>query len=146
MRQATKVAIFASGEINESFALSQMAPLMARMDRCLTSLQRYWNIDAAGGVTLRTRAVGNAAQYFADGDYPEAAAREGAVGVVGFALLIDESGKVVDCTLTETSNVAMLDAETCAVLTARAKFTPAIGADGKPAKDAFAGRISWRLP
>jgi len=67
------------------------------------------------------------------------------MGSVAFVLLIDEEGKVADCTVTETSGVASLDAQSCAIVKERAKFKPATGLDGKPSKSSYFQRISWRL-
>ncbi len=121
---------------------------MIQIDRCLADLQQHWNIneDAKAKLRSRARSVKSLAAYFSDDDYPAMAVRKEETGTVEIALLIDETGKVADCTVTATSNVAALDAQSCALLTARAKFVPAVGADGKPAKDAFLNRIRWVMP
>ena len=62
-----------------------------------------------------------------------------------FVLLIDETGRVADCTVIETSGVASLDAQTCGAVKLQARFKPAIGLDGKPAKDGVVQRVSWIL-
>ena len=67
------------------------------------------------------------------------------MGAVSLALLIDEQGKVADCTVTQTSGVAALDAQSCAIIKERGKFSPAIGHDGKPAKSSWLQRINWAL-
>ena len=41
-------------------------------------------------------------------------------------ILIDEFGKVADCTVTQTSGAASIDAQSCAVIRERGKFRPAI--------------------
>ena len=66
-------------------------------------------------------------------------------GTVSFALLIDEAGKVADCTVIKTSGIAALDAQSCFVVKERAHFTPAIGADGRPAKDARTASVTWLM-
>ena len=60
--------------------------------------------------------------------------------------MIQENGRVADCTIVETSGVPVLDTQVCAMLTVRAKFEPARGRDGKPAKDSFTGGVIWRMP
>lgn len=45
----------------------------------------------------------------------------------------------------ETSGVAALDAESCGLIKARAQFVPAVGQDGKAAKDATTGQITRRI-
>jgi TonB family protein len=71
--------------------------------------------------------------------------KRGDGGTVTIALLVDESGKVADCSVIQTSGVAVLDAQTCAVMNVRAKFTPGVGENGKPKKIAFVQRITWRV-
>jgi hypothetical protein len=48
--------------------------------------------------------------------------------------------------VTQTSGVAALDGQSCAKFSERARFEPAIGVDGKPAKDGHRTRIRWNLP
>jgi TonB family protein len=146
MRRATKLSIEAPGEIDESFALTQMPSLMVEVDRCLADLERVWNVGHAAKAGLRTRATANLAKYFSSSDYPDTAVRSGEGGTVEFALLIDETGKVADCMVTATSHVPVLDAQSCAVVIERARFVPAVGADGKPAKDAVINRVRWVMP
>ena len=82
---------------------------------------------------------------FSSDDYPGIAVFNDQMGAVSLVLLIDEQGKVADCTVTQTSGVAALDAQSCAVIKERGKFSPAIGQDGKPAKSSWLQRINWRL-
>lgn len=144
MRRAKVVSIRAAGELDESFALEQIAPLMKEIDRCVVGLQEYWNIGEANNGRFKERARANLASYFSGYDYPGAALNRGETGIVAFTLLIDEKGKVADCTLVETSGVASLDAQTCAILITRAQFKPAVGTNGKPAKDSVIGRVRWK--
>ena len=146
IRGAKSLSIRSSG-LSETFSVSQIEALLKVMDQCVTDLRRVWNVSSDDGETsaLAKRATGNLAKLFSDEDYPGVAIIEGASGVVRFVILIDESGKVADCTVVETSGVAVLDTQSCAVLRARGKFDPGAGADGKPAKDVQVSKISWRL-
>ena len=147
LRQAKTLAIRSVG-LNETFALSAMAPLMKTIDECVTDLRAVWNVAYPIGSQsrLRQRATANLATYFSSEDYPAVAISAGQTGIVAFALLVDEAGKVADCTVIATSGAASLDAQTCGALKKRAKFVPALGANGKPAKDALIGRIRWQIP
>lgn len=147
VRAAKTISIRASG-LNERFALSAMAPLLKAMDECAVDLRKVWNVSDIEGVQskLKARATGNLVSYFRSEDYPAAALNRRQIGLVKFVLLINEAGAIADCTVIETSGVASLDAQTCGVLTERAKFKPAVGADGKPAKDGHIGRVRWDMP
>jgi TonB family protein len=134
------------GNDSESLALSQMKSLLEVMDRCVVSLRKAWNVPDLGAPSpLKQRARGNLHSFFDADDYPPVAFINGQTGIVKFVALIDENGRVADCTLTQTSGVAALDAQTCAVLKERGKFEPAIGADGKPARDVIFQTVNWKL-
>ncbi|HYI38710.1 MAG TPA: energy transducer TonB [Allosphingosinicella sp.] len=147
LQQAKTFSVRSEG-LNETLALSQMEPLMQVLDQCVADLRRSFNIAADGTrhVGLKSSASVNLPKLFSSDDYPAAAFRKGQGGRVGFILLIQEDGRVADCTVVETSGVPVLDSQVCALLKLRAKFEPARGIDGKPAKDSFAGGIVWNPP
>lgn len=144
--EAKSLAIDAPG-LDVSFALSDMKPLLKIMDECVVDLRRAWYVKDVNGTTsaLATRATANLAELITDRDYPTVALTQGQSGTVGFVLLINEKGRVADCTVTQTSGIASLDAQSCALLTERAQFTPAMDVDGKPARDAVSARILWQV-
>jgi TonB family protein len=148
VRQA-KLLAFRSSGLNEIFALSGMQPLLKVMDDCVADLRRVWNIADATGAeapALARRASGNVARYFDDDDYPAAAVASLQGGTVKFAMLVGEDGRVADCTIIEPSGAAELDGQACAIVRERAKFEPARGKDGKPAKDAVLTSVRWVIP
>jgi TonB family protein len=147
IRQARTVSVHSDG-IDESFALSDMAPLLKIVDGCVADLRQVYNItDSANGETssLKVRAKANLISFFTDDDYPGAAQGRDQGGKVKFALLIAEDGRVADCTIIETSGVASLDSQACAILRSRARFRPAADSEGRAAKDAVVGKITWRI-
>jgi len=132
---------------DETFALAQLVPLLEVMNNCVADLRRVWNVNGSEDSedAVREDAKGNLRRLFSWEDYPSDAVAMGEGGSVRIALLVDEVGKVADCSVVETSGVAVLDAQSCAVVKERARFRPAIGKDGKPTKDSFIQRIRWRL-
>jgi TonB family protein len=143
VRQATTLSLRSEG-LNETFALSQMEPMLKGMEQCVANLRREFNIGAEPTGGRAARAKVNLAKLFNSRDYPASASRRGQGGRVEFTLLILEDGRVADCTLIKTSGVPVLDAQVCVVLKVRAKFQPALGSDGKPIKDSSDGAIVWR--
>lgn len=145
---------FDAGSLHRDFALTDVAALMKVMDDCVADLRRVWNVPTevrvggVGGYTsagLKKPGEANLSGLFAAGDYPGAAIMQMKGGSVQIAVLIDEQGKVADCSVVESSGVAVLDSQSCAIISARAKFKPAIGLDDKPAKTAHIQRITWRI-
>jgi TonB family protein len=145
-RQAHSLRLRASG-LDETFALEKMAALMDVMDTCVSDLRKVWNVDVLnspeGG--QRKDSQGSLAGLFSASDFPGQAIANLTGGTVKIALLVDEAGKVADCSVVQTSGVAVLDAQSCIIVKLRANFTPAKGNDGKPAKQAFVQSITWRL-
>lgn len=147
IRDTTGLAVEAETELRREFALSVMPALARQIDACLASLKQYWNIqpDGAPGKENLIPARGNLAKLFNWDDYPRHAIRNEQSGAVKFILLVDETGSLKDCTVTETSGIASLDAQTCAVLMERGKLQPAT-LDGKGVKSWMMGRIRWEMP
>lgn len=145
--QAASVRIKAGGELDRTFALKSMPALLSTIRTCVTGLEAYW-----GGVTETPKGPeptrppkGNLAGLFTPNDYPDDAIDQWQQGSVQMILLVDEKGRVADCTLSATSGVAMLDAQACYVVKERARFQPATGPDGKPARGIFRQTIIWRM-
>lgn len=144
---AKTLTIEGSRELRESFVLTNMDSLLKIMNQCVIDLRKVWNIaeDKGSPSTHKQRVGGNLVGLFRPDDYPATAMDTNATGKLQFVLLIDEAGKVADCTVTETSGIAALDAQSCAIVAQRARFRPAVGADGKAAKDAVLQSISWKI-
>ncbi len=67
-------------------------------------------------------------------------------GTVGFTLAISPTGDVSTCEVTLSSGAVELDDHTCALLTRRAKFTPARDADGNATTGSYSNRVRWDIP
>ncbi len=147
LRTAKFLDVRSSGEIDVSFALSDMAPVTRALDRCVAGLRSLWNIaDAAGRIRQGPRPLKPLTAYFKTEDYPTVAVLGNVSGKVEMMTLVDEGGKVQSCMVIATSGYASLDAQSCAIITTRAKFAPALGLDGKPAKSGTMNRIRWVMP
>ncbi len=150
LSQEATLSIQSGSRLNHHFALSQMAPLLKIMDKCVTDLRNYWNIDEqlnsfVEQTGVRTASDRRLSGLFNSEDYPADAAFDGDQGSATFVVLVGLDGKVADCSITETSGVAALDSQSCGIIRKRARFKPAIGSDGKPARSGFRQQVSWRL-
>ncbi len=79
-------------------------------------------------------------------DYPVDAIIRKASGRARFELAIDDNGVPYSCRILETAKEPSLDRVTCDIFMARAKFEPALDANGRPVPDYYAGAVQWRLP
>lgn len=98
-----------------------------------------------GGVVVPARAKGDLGALIGNGDYPAAALRNGEQGIVAFRITIGADGRVSDCVITASSGSSALDATTCRILRSRARFTPALDAEGDPTEDSATAQIAWRI-
>jgi hypothetical protein len=147
LREASRVTLDLDGQPQMSFQLAQMKELSKAVDVCLQDLQEVWNVGVTRAARLRQDAKTHRSlkSLFSSDDYPDIALLEEQGGQLSFVLLIDEKGSVADCTVDQTSGYASLDAQSCSIIKTRAKFSPAIDADGKPAKTSATGRVRWLI-
>lgn len=145
-RQAAAIEI-KGGWFDERLAVGGFSGVMAAFDDCLANLREVWNVGERYSSRLRVAAEPKQPlrDLFRSTTYPAQAVRERDTGRVGIALLIDETGKVRDCMVEETSGFATLDTMSCSVLIKDARFRPAIGPGGKPVKSASFQRIAWKI-
>jgi protein TonB len=98
---------------------------------------------------LASAVPGPAKRYFGyvmNDDYPIAAMRAGAQGVVEIRYTIGADGRVRDCRIVSSSGNAALDERSCTLVTTRFLFLPAIGPDGRAIAETKTQRIAGRLP
>lgn len=152
-KTANLLRIHGKSHFDEQFAISSLGPLMKIMDQCVADLRNVWNVrdasevaqGAAGHRNLKEPPKANLQGLIDPEDYPAVAIDRTQSGTASLAMLIDEAGRVAECTVVGTSGAASLDVQGCAILKERARFKPAIGLDGKPAKGSFLQRITWRV-
>lgn len=80
-----------------------------------------------------------------DDDYPAEALKQRQEGTVGFRLDVDARGRVINCTVTQSSGYAALDSATCRFMT-KNKFKPGRDASGAAVASTFDSRFRWELP
>ena len=78
-------------------------------------------------------------------DYPVAALRAGAEGIVELSLTVDANGRVSDCAVTASAGHPALDSTTCSLALRRYRFSPATR-NGQPVESTYNRRVRWRLP
>jgi hypothetical protein len=145
LREANRVTFYLEGQPQASLQLTQMKELSKAIDACLQDLQEVWNVGETREARLRQAAKAETPlkSIISPDDYPDTALSNSQGGLLKFVLLIDEKGAVADCTIDNTSGYASLDAQSCHIVKTRAKFSPAIDVQGKPAKSSQTGKIRW---
>lgn len=90
--------------------------------------------------------LSNPGEWIQSDDYPAWAVQYETEGVVGVELSIDAAGAPLDCTVTESSEVADLDRIACEKLLQRARFKPATNSEGNPVASTWSNRVRFQLP
>ncbi len=81
-----------------------------------------WGADP--DAMIDTSGPNNSGSWISYSDYPPEALRNGESGTVKILLTIDPKGRPRDCKVVVSSRSPSLDATTCRIMTARAKFEP----------------------
>jgi hypothetical protein len=111
----------------------------------VSRLREIWNVGPDHAEKIAADARGDLRSLFSEDDYPLAMILADKSGSARFGLLIDESGKVKDCTVMEPSGIAVLDGRSCGIIVEKAKLTPAVGPDGKPVRSFWVQQVTWKL-
>ncbi|MDB5725633.1 MAG: outer rane transport energization protein TonB [Novosphingobium sp.] len=89
---------------------------------------------------------GNPGSWATTNDYPSRALREERAGTTGFRVSVTADGRAGSCTVTSSSGSPDLDEATCANVSRRARFNPAMDGEGHPTTGSYSGRIRWVIP
>lgn len=81
---------------------------------------------------------------FSDDDFPDASRRAEEQGVTRVSYVIDPTGKVSACTVTQSSGFPRLDDATCKIIMRRFRFNPATR-DGQPVAETKTQPVRWQL-
>jgi TonB family protein len=145
-RSAPAVTLHADGGEDFSFRLAVMPALLDGLKKCTADLQQYWNMYGQTSGKMATPSKGDIRRIFSADDYPSDALRRDQEGLAQYMLLIDEKGSVAACHVMKPSGVPILDAMGCQVIRQRAKFAPAVDANGKPMRSTYVTPpIRWAL-
>lgn len=90
--------------------------------------------------------TGNPATWVTTNDYPVVALRNHQEGTTSFRVGISPQGRVSTCTIVHSSGSPSLDAATCALITQRAVFRPALDKHGKVTASTYTNRVRWIIP
>lgn len=122
-----------------------MADPMKVMRNCVDNLLLKWKYDPDRMAALRSgpEPVG-AGNWVQPSDYPSFQLVTGGMAITHFRLDVDAQGKVAGCHLQDgIANSSDFTRVTCKLISQRASFKPAIGADGQPIAAPFVSSIRW---
>lgn len=114
---------------------------------CLDNLLASWGVDAntQKSLTREPMPVGNPGDWLKSSDYPQKMLDQGMNDSVNFRLTIDAVGMPTACNvLTMESRPEFIKA-TCDKLMQRARFNPALDAQGNPVPSIYVSTVIWTL-
>jgi TonB family protein len=137
-----RIGVDVPHEIKASFELSQLAKVLELGTQCAVGLGELWGFTREEQAAVAMPPQGNVAAQVDSGDYPSEALRNNEGGQARVRLSIDTDGRVSDCVVITTSGTASIDETTCRVAS-KARFKPALDANGRPVRSLAIALISW---
>lgn len=90
--------------------------------------------------------VGNPRGWVTPSDYPSEASRISVGGQSDFIVDVGPDGRATGCTTRSSSRSRLLDNRACKLMMQRARFFPALDADGQPTVGSYTNRVRWQPP
>lgn len=136
-----------SVQLDADIALTSLSPVLAKLDECQPLLLEHWGFGRDKQALLASYpAHATRSPQLRSSDYPPAAIRRGAVGVVEVLVNVGAEGKALDCRIIRSSGHKDLDDTTCQKLLSRGSFIPGRDRNGKAVVSPFYFGVNWMLP
>lgn len=129
-------------------ALGSMGAPMAAMRKCTDELLTHWGIDleAHRGLTRVAAPANNPGQWIRPSDYPTDLMVRGAQGLVQFRLSVGADGVPTQCHIQKSTRPEGFDKAACDALMRRARFEPALDANGQPIASYWRSAVRFVIP
>jgi hypothetical protein len=129
----------------------ETGPMLAaerELTACNDDLLRGWGIDAEADKTLSRRVTpsGNPGQWLRSSDYPSRMKFLGYQGLVHFRLIVDDQGTPRSCHVQLSTRPKDFDDAVCNKIMVRARFEPALDAEGKPVSSYYTNSVFFSMP
>lgn len=127
--------------------LGNMDRPLAALNKCVDDLMGNWGIDVEKHKSLKQKVtpIGDPGSWIVSNDYPLKMLNERQPSLVDFRLDVDETGMATSCHIQETTRAKEFDNAVCRSLMRRAKFSPAIDADGTPIRSYWKSRVRFQI-
>lgn len=129
-----------------SAGAGQAAPAITDTQSPLISgQQEFYRLQSELPEPSRDSKLLNGSELASAMDYPKAALENKEQGTLNAWLLVGVDGRAEKCGVETSSGSTALDAQTCNLLIANARFEPARDRSGRPVQSLFQQRLTWRL-
>lgn len=124
-----------------------MKDAFAALDKCADELVTHWGIDVERHRTLSRwlRPLENPGTWIKSADYPRSMLNKWQPGLVQFRLIVGADGVPTGCHIQQSTNPEGFDEAVCKALQKRARFEPALDAEGKPLASYFISMVRFQI-
>lgn len=131
---------------NPVVILGPMRKPVEALQSCIADLMRDWGLDMEQMVRMSRQAEPERPpqSWMDSADYPPEMLRQGRQGVVEFRLVVDERGQIATCHV-DLDTPGPFGEATCNAIRRRARFKPALDADGKPMRALYVCSVDFRF-
>jgi len=129
------------------FETKSLADVFIVLNTCTTDMVKEWGLDVDRHLTASRMPQWTNVERIAkqlQRAYPLAAAERGEQAIVRLRAIIDETGQVEHCVLEEATTTEKLKSPACDYMD-RAKFEPALDADGNPFRSYYGTVIMYQI-
>lgn len=121
---------------------------LAALDTCVENLVTSWGVDVQKHKTLTRKAEPSKSpgDWIKSSDYPENMLMAGQPALVSFRLSIGTDGVPTACHIQATTRPKEFDNAVCKSVMRRARFSPALDAQGQPLASYYQNNVYFRLP
>lgn len=103
-------------------------------------------VATADGVVQGPIPLNDQSQWVTSDDYPGEALRDLRSGITAAVLDVDATGTVTGCRVVDRSGSDALDRAACVAMQSRARFSPALDAEGDATASSYYKRVIWQIP
>jgi len=122
-------------------------PLEA-LGKCIDNLMTSWGIDVEKHKMLSraARPLTSPVKWVVSSDYPVNMLSAGQPAIVEFRMSVGADGTPASCHIQSTTRPKEFDKAVCGSLMRRARFSPALDAEGKPLVSFYRNTVRFALP
>lgn len=138
---------FGRGKRKVTFATGELFPVLSAINTCTLDLIRSWGVDPDKHRTMTRSATWKNPTVVASrvqASYPAAALSRGERAIFNLRIIIDEAGAVIECKLSNATKASHLESPACKAFS-KAKFEPALDADGQPMRSYYTTAIIYDI-
>lgn len=123
------------------------APFVA-LDKCIDNLMTTWGIDVEKHRSLTRNATptDSPGKWVVSHDYPLDMLSAGQPAIVEFRLSVGADGVPTACHIQSTTRPKEFDNAVCKSVMRRARFDPALDAEGKPLASYYRNTVRFQIP